>query len=80
MRLKLIDDEVFAYGRSSDVDGVLVIRYESDSRTCGSLDVETILYDIAGDATYRREGSPSGIARMTGALIDEFKRERAAAR
>ena len=79
MRLKPIDHEIFAYGRSSGVDGVLVVRLNSDSRTCGDLEVETTLYDIAGDTTYRRKGGPSSVASMTDALVDEFARERGAA-
>jgi len=80
MRMKPIDHEIFAYGRSSGVDGVLVVRLNSDSRTCGDLEVETTLYDIAGGTTYRRQGGPSGVASMTDALVDEFARERGAAR
>ena len=80
MRLKPIDHEIFAYGRSSGVDGVLVVRLHSDSRTCGDLEVETTLYDVAGDTSYRRQGGPSGVARMTDALVDEFAKERGAVR
>lgn len=80
MRWNPIDREVFAYGRSSGVDGVLVVKFDSDSRACGDVEVETILYDIAGDTAYRRQGDPSGIDRMTDGLVDEFARKRAAAR
>jgi hypothetical protein len=80
MRSNPIDREVFAYGRSSGVDGVLVVKFDSDSRACGDVEVETILYDIAGDTAYRRQGDASGIDRMTDGLVDEFARKRAAAR
>jgi hypothetical protein len=80
VQLNPIDDEVFMYGRSSDVDGVLVVRYDAGSWNCGDPDVDVSLYDVAGEARYHRQGEQSDIARMTDSLVDEFAKDRAAAR
>lgn len=79
LRLKPVDDKVFAYGTSTGVDGVLVLRYEGGGTNCSNVAIEAYLYDVARRSVYSRQGSLNDVARLTDSLVAEFEKGRKAA-
>ncbi len=76
LRLKPVDEAVFTYGQSYDLDGVLVLRYETGGTYCEHVRIEAYLFDVGRKTNYRQEGSVGEIPEMTEKLVAEFSSER----